>query len=291
MIDVNKYKFGSEFDVKLAIKQARVTHDEVIKSSETLLYFREFEKDVSVCTRGNISAVIGKAKSRKTFFNTIIATSIIIGSVFNKFVASRKKKLKVVFFDTEQGKGRAQRVLRRIIKMSGNFNQIDMMSLRPYSTNERVEIIDEYFNTHKPDFAFIDGIRDLIMDFNNLSQSTELMTSLLRWSEVHDCHICCVLHMNKADGNARGHLGSELMNKAESVIIIEMNEGSDISEVKPGFMRDGIFQPFQFTVIDGLPVLVGCEALNLSPEIKLEDPININNRIEPNKEFDNEVPF
>lgn len=291
MLDPSKYKFGNDFDVKLAIKTARVTHDEEIKSSETLLWFREFEGLISVCTRANISAVIGKAKSRKTFFLTMLAVAIIIGSIFNKFVASNKKKLKVVYFDTEQGRGRAQRVLRRIIKMSGNVNQIDMISLRPHSTSERVEIIDEYFNTHKPDFAFIDGIRDLIMDFNNLTQSTELMTSLLRWSEVHDCHICCVLHMNKADGNARGHLGSELMNKAESVIIIDMNEGSDISEVKPGYMRDGLFQPFQFTVIDGLPVLLDCEPLKLMPEMELSKPINVNDRIESNKEFDNEPPF
>jgi hypothetical protein len=166
-----------------------------------------------------------------------------------------------------------------------------MLSLRPYSTSERVEIIDEYMNSHKPDFAFIDGIRDLIMDFNNLTQSTELMTSLMRWSEAHECHICCVLHMNKADGNARGHLGSELMNKAESVIIVEMEEGSDYSDVKPGYMRDGTFQPFQFTVIDGLPVLCGCDSIVLNPQIELSEPVNVNNRIEPNKGFDDEVPF
>lgn len=287
MIDVSKFKFGAEFNPKEAIKSARVTHDEIIQNAETLLWFKENEEMVTVCTRGNISAIIGKAKSRKTFCNTMLSTALIVGSLFNKFIASQKKKLKVVYFDTEQGRGRAQRVLKRIVRMSGNPDQIDMISLRPYSTTERVDIIDEYFNSHKPDFAFIDGVRDLIMDFNNLTQSTELMTSLMRWSEAHDCHICNVLHMNKADGNARGHLGSELMNKAESVLIIEMNEGDDFSEVKPGYMRDGIFQPFQFTVVDGLPVLCGYEH-----QATIVNNYNPNERIEPNRDFDKEdLPF
>jgi hypothetical protein len=285
MIDISKFKFGKEFNVKEAINAARVTHDEEIQNAETLLWFKEKNEMVTVCTRGNISAIIGKAKSRKTFFNTMIAAALIVGSLFGKFIASQKKKLKVVYFDTEQGRGRAQRVVRRIVKMAANAKQIEMISLRPYSTSERVEIIDEYFNTHKPDFAFIDGIRDLIMDFNNLTQSTELMTSLLRWSEAHDCHICCVLHMNKADGNARGHLGSELMNKSESVLIVEMNEGSDFSEVKPGYMRDGLFESFQFTVVDGLPVICGFG------NIQVEN-YNPNERIEPNRDFEgNNLPF
>jgi RecA-family ATPase len=260
MIDVNKYKFGSDFDVKLAIKGARVTHDEIIPSAETLLWFKDSSgKMISIFTRANISAIIGKAKSRKTFCNTILSAALIIGEFCNKIFASIKKPLKVVYFDTEQGRGRAQKVLKRIIALSGNINQIDMISMRPYATIERVEIIDEYLKTHKPDVAFIDGIRDLIMDFNNLSQSTELMTSLLRWSETHDCHICCVLHMNKADGNARGHLGSELMNKAESVIAIDMIEGSQYSDIKSVYMRDGDFESFQFTISDGLPVICGYE--------------------------------
>jgi hypothetical protein len=287
MIDPSRFQFGTEFDAKEVIKMARVTPDEEIQNAETLLWFKEKDKMVTICTRGNISAIIGKAKSRKTFFNTILAVSMITGSLFSKFIASQKKKLKVVYFDTEQGRGRAQRVVRRIVNMAASGEQIDMISLRPYSTSERVEIIEEYFNTHKPDFAFIDGIRDLIRDFNNLDQSTELMTSLLRWSEAHDCHICCVLHMNKADGNARGHLGSELMNKAESVLMVEMSEDGNYSEVKPGYMRDGLFEPFQFTIVNGLPVLCGFEN-----ETKTMNNYNPNERIESNRYFEKEdLPF
>lgn len=282
MLDIKKFQFGADFDVKKAIQCARVKHDEAIQNAEILLSVREPGKLVPVCTRGNISAIIGKAKSRKTFCNTMLATALVKGSLYDKFIAARSKKLKVVYFDTEQGRGRAQRVVRRIVSMCGNSKQVDMISLRPYSTTERVEIIDHYFATEKPDFAFIDGVRDLIMDFNNLTQATDLMTSLMRWSEAHDCHIMCVLHMNKGDGNARGHLGSELMNKAESVISLAMEKGSAYSSIEPVFMRDGDFEPFQFTIVDGLPVLCGFEN-----EVSSDKPvIDINSRIEPNRDFD-----
>jgi hypothetical protein len=281
MIDITKFAFGADFNPKEAIKTARVTPDEVIVNADTLLWFKEATKLVTVCTRGNISAIIGKAKSRKTFLSTMLSAALVVGSLYDKFWASQKKKLKVVYFDTEQGRGRAQKVFKRIVKLSGHASQMDMISMRPYSTSERMEMIDEYFASEKPDFAFIDGIRDLIMDFNNLTQATELMTSLLRWSEAHDCHICCVLHTNKADRNARGHLGTELMNKAESILVVETRDGAEVSEVKPAYMRDGLFEPFLFTVLDGLPVLCGSEKL-----------MNPDERIEAYREFEeDELPF
>ena len=291
MLDARKFKFGESFDVKQAIQSSKVKPDETIKNSEALMSFIESQKTVVICTRGNISAVIGKAKSRKTFFFTMLAASLIRGNLYDKFISPKAKKLKIAYFDTEQGRGRAQKVIKRIVEMSGNYQQIDMLSLRPYSTSERVEIIDEYFRTEKPDFAFLDGVRDLIINFNDLTQSTELMTSLLRWSEAHDCHIMCILHMNKGDGNARGHLGSELICKAESVLSIRMEEGSDFSSVESEYMRDGNFEPFQFTVIDNIPILCGCE--KELKDIGYKASINTNERIEPNKDFDNEnkLPF
>jgi len=280
MIDISKFNFGVKFDVKEALKSAIVTESEEIKNSTPLLQILDGNNKVTVCTRGNISAIIGKAKSRKTFFITMLTVVLILGRLFNKFISPQQKKYKIVFFDTEQGRGRAQKVLKRIMRMVNSSKNIDMLSLRPYSTSERISIIEEYFETKKPDFAVIDGIRDLIRDFNNLEQSTELITLLLRISEMHDCHLCCILHVNKVDNNARGHIGSELINKAESVIILSMEKGSNFTTVEADYMRDGGFEPFQFTVIDHLPVVCGFE------EELFE---NNDKNLDANKEFDS--PF
>lgn len=60
-------------------------------------------------------------------------------------------------------------------------------------------------------------------------------------------HIQTVLHLNKGDDNARGHIGTELNNKAESVLLIAKdNVDADRGIVFPAIIRSKAFQPFVF---------------------------------------------
>jgi hypothetical protein len=104
----------------------------------------------------------------------------------------------------------------------------------------------------------IDGIRDLVYDINSPEEATTIATRLMQWSADYDIHIINVLHQNKGDCNARGHLGTELTNKAESVISIEVSDDPAISRVTAEYTRDVEFKSFSFTINDeSLPVL--CE--------------------------------
>mgnify|MGYP007001916110 CR=1 FL=1 len=44
------------------------------------------------------------------------------------------------------------------------------------------------------------------------------------WSETKGIHIFTVLHENKIDNNVRGHIGTELQNKSETVISVRKQE-------------------------------------------------------------------
>ncbi len=90
----------------------------------------------------------------------------------------------------------------------------------------------------------IDGVRDLLSNINDPDQSTELLTWLERITTTKDVHIINVLHMNKTDTNARGHLGSELLNKAEITIELELDERSNCTTVKCESSRDTPFSVF-----------------------------------------------
>lgn len=265
MIRPEEYLFGSNFDVKQALKTAIIDPNEEINDAETILSIQNGYTLRPIFTRGNISTVIGKAKSRKTFYNTMIGAAIIKGSLYNKFIS--KQGFKIVFFDTEQGRKRSQKVGHRIIKLTGTNERLTVISMRPYSTQERIEIIEEYFLNNKIDFAVIDGIRDLVKDFNNIAECTEILNHLLRWSEVYQNHITNVLHMNKTDFNARGTLGTELINKSET--IIEISKDSNYSVVKPVYMRDEDFDPFMFTVENGLPIVCSGD-VKFNPDTWLE---------------------
>jgi hypothetical protein len=66
------------------------------------------------------------------------------------------------------------------------------------------------------------------------------------------------LHQNKGNGFARGHLGSELVNKAETVYTIEKEtESSEVSVVSFTETRGKTPSPFAFQINeDGLPEIL-----------------------------------
>ena len=80
----------------------------------------------------------------------------------------------------------------------------------------------------------------------------------MRWSSGYNLHIHTVLHLNKGDDNTRGHIGTELNNKAETVLqITKSQQDGNISEVKAMHIRDRDFDPFAFRINDNaLPEIV-----------------------------------
>ncbi len=65
-------------------------------------------------------------------------------------------------------------------------------------------------------------------------------------------HIHTVLHQNKGDDNSRGHIGTELNNKAETILQIAKDEfDKDISIVSAVHIRAMEFEKFAF-LINGL---------------------------------------
>lgn len=117
----------------------------------------------------------------------------------------------------------------------------------------------------------IDGIRDLIHDINSPSESLDIINELMRWSSYYELHIHTVLHLNKGDDNTRGHIGTELNNKAETILQISKNmENGKISEVRAMHIRDKEFTPFAFEIgEDSLPHLVRDHHFKMSKKDRL----------------------
>ena len=131
--------------------------------------------------------------------------------------------------------------------------------LREYSPKQRRQIINHALASD-PEIGFvvIDGIRDLMYDINSPSESVDLINDLMRWSSMHDLHIHTVLHLNKGDDNTRGHIGTELNNKAETILQVTKSQfDGNISEVKAMHIREREFLPFAFRINrEALPELV-----------------------------------
>ena len=89
-------------------------------------------------------------------------------------------------------------------------------------------------------------------DTNDLRESEALVGELMALSTQFNCHIICVLHTNPNSDKARGHVGSALQRKAETVIFV--HKVGDCSVVEPQFCRNEEFTPFAFHITEeGVP--------------------------------------
>ena len=219
----------------------------------------------TIATLGNFSASTGKAKSKKTFnISAIVAAALANGSVLNYRAQLPEGKRRVLYVDTEQSRFHCHNVLERILKLAGlptgiDSENLDFIGLREYSPKVRLQVVDYALRTNSGyGLVIIDGIRDMMLDINNATESVSLINTLMKWSSVYDIHIHCVLHLNKGDDNVRGHIGTELNNKAETVLVITKDsKDSNISEVKALQIRDKEFKPFAFRIDrSGLPEVV-----------------------------------
>ena len=203
-----------------------------------------------ICSEGNISAVVGEAKSKKTFLCTAMVGSLLDNKQRQQF-GIQPNRCKVLWVDTEQSPAHIQKLLFRINILGGLPHNtpdptIYMAALREATPSDRMNIVINGITAHNPKLVVIDGISDLMNNTNCLEESEALVAKLLALSSIHNCHIMCVLHTNPNSDKARGHLGSTLMRKAESVIYVYKT--GEISMVKPQYCRNEPFEPFAFKI-------------------------------------------
>ena len=214
-------------------------------------------------THGNFSLVKGKAKSKKSFFiNMAIAAAVGKGLLQNKLRSLLKDNFnKVLYFDTEQSKYHVQKAVKRICTQIGVGipSNLNTYGLRKSSSSERLKLVEYAIeNTPNLGFVVIDGIRDLITSINDEAEASNIASKLLKWTEEYNIHIVVVLHENPGSDKARGHIGTELMNKAETVIALQVDKyDENVSTVTAGFCRNKSFKPFAFEITDdGLPKII-----------------------------------
>ena len=187
-------------------------------------------------TLGNFSASIGKAKSKKTFnVSAIVAAALKNGTVLRYVAELPEDKRKILYVDTEQSHYHCLKVMKRILRLAGlpddrDNEHLEFLALRKYTPEQR----------------------------NSPGESTRIISKLMQWTDDRQIHIHTILHQNKGDENARGHIGTELNNKAETVLLVEKDKSNgDISNVSAMHIRAMDFEPFAFRINDNaLPELI-----------------------------------
>lgn len=222
-------------------------------------------KGVCIATLGNFSASTGKAKSKKTFnLSAIVAAALCDHPVLCYTASFPENKGNILYVDTEQSTYHCQKVMKRILRLAGlpedkDCSRLQFLALRKNTPEERLAIIDVAIrNMEHLGLVIIDGVRDLIHDINSPAESSRVISKLMQWTDEYQLHLHTILHQNKSDDNARGHVGTELNNKAETVMQVEKDKAdSSVSVVEAVHIRSMDFEPFAFRINDdAMPELV-----------------------------------
>lgn len=220
---------------------------------------------MTVCSEGNLSAIVGEAKSKKTFLCSALVAGLLSYGGRMGFDA---RPVRVVWIDTEQSEAHVHRVIARTHYMAGidieqNHERLHVLSLRELEPAARAGKVYEAIELYRPNLVVIDGIADLQYNTNDLEESERIITELMRLSTLYRAHILSVLHTNPNSDKARGHVGSALQRKAETVFYV--HRVGQVSVVEPQFCRNEPFERFAFRVNDeALPEL--CDLPNQPDE-------------------------
>ena len=233
-------------------------------------------KDKEVMTVNNISCIVGKAKSKKSFACSAIVAAFIIGGKVLGFsgMAENSEEVALVV-DSEQARKDVIRYKSNIMRQSGfssedepSLKRLVVVTIRELNTIDRMKALKLAVKTFRPKLLVIDGIRDFVTDINDQNQATYIANTLMSISVVYNCHIVNVIHLNKKDMNLRGALGTELINKSELVIHVAPIS-KKTSRVEPMASRSTApFDPFYIYINkEGLP------AIDKNPYPKKDDGV------------------
>lgn len=203
--------------------------------------------------RGDIAAIKAKSKNGKSFLATIFA-SVILGARFGN-IEPTETDTRVLYFDTEQSKSNVANVQNRISELCGweksRRERLAVFALRKLNLERRWQYIRKKIEQRKPDAVVIDGIADLIRDFNNVEESRTIIEEVSQAAEEFNCTIIFVLHTNKAkdDTNMKGHLGSVAVQKCSDVFEVGKDKcTAGLFNVKESENRNAEFPAFSFTL-------------------------------------------
>ena len=244
---------------------------------------------------GGIQAISGQKKNGKTFVLAQLMAAVLGANTerVQKYLpglTTRQDTIEwlghepvVLYCDTEMEQLNTAKVFRRVQWLCGwdlkqRNDRFFVLWLREVpkgeksTTNkERWRLIKNAIQSVRPDIVFIDGLRDLVNDFNDNAESSAIVNEMMSMASSRQMCVWNVLHMNPRMSNddeskMRGHLGTELGNKVSDTFISIKKKDATTGEVtftvKQNDARGKDVEDWTFQVVDdagglGIPKILG----------------------------------
>lgn len=207
---------------------------------------------------GGIHNITGQAGNGKTMTIAQFMAAILAGRVGNLRyeLADEIPHPKLLYIDTEMEKDNTIAVKNRVLTMAGrdigkDYDDFEVVMLREVSDDVRMTK-DKYGNDmkqqipasvirwrmvlkaiweYRPTVCFIDGLMDVVADFNDNTMCQELIYKCMQTATHYDMSLWCLLHQNPGGEKMVGHLGSFLERKVTDIIQTKKEKDSKTGEI------------------------------------------------------------
>ena len=244
----------------------------IINPIETLLQDRKYKPEYlpskdqilwtingkhTIATTQNFQILTGLPKAGKsTFLSALISTVFTASDLWGMKLHLPVDRRKIGYFDTESSDYDFYRQVERIKKFSGMHNIPDWCSLYTVREDEPKAIlamVEYYLAMSGAPIVILDGLLDLIFDYNDPIESRKLINWFKRLTKVYDCCIIGVLHQGKGQaGTTLGHLGSNTDRYAQSTIEIVKDKEKQTFTMSSRFLRSSDdFEPITLINVSG----------------------------------------
>jgi len=199
-----------------------------------------------------IMLVSGEQKSRKTSLLTAIVAAGISGEERVGFTFKVNPGEEIVWLDTEQAEMDAFHTARRIAIQSmvpdlpGNVHFYSMVGFDIDERRAQLAMVTDHHPNMK--MLVIDGIVDLVRDYNDTKEALAMKETLKRIAKKHNCIVAVVMHVNRSKGQTNGVLGASLEKVCAVNIKVLLND-DETSEVSFPYIRSKRPDAFRFHVI------------------------------------------
>ena len=215
----------------------------------------------NIAAPGDIVVVCGLQKSRKSSLLSSFVASSLGGQRQLGFLQDPQGR-DIIFLDTEQTYAEHWRMHKRILRQGGVRSEPDnyyAWTIGDEIRTDMLAFLDYVIEKHKNiGMLCLDGIVDLCEDYMDSTSSIELVTYIRRKASKYNLLLVTVLHNARSTREARGHLGTELLNKAKATIYVEKDPELDHSTVTFKYLREKSPPSFDFKHEDGTGNLILC---------------------------------
>ena len=239
-----------------------VPYLEIAGEDEPIEYLFTLGDKYGLIARANLHTLRGAPKTGKSAAGLALIAAALKGEFIG--IKANRDNLAVLWIDTEQDKNTLRQKARAVLDMAGLDAQppaLKVVTLRGYgSPADALAATLQAIEENAADFVFLDGVVDLCQAFNDEEESREVVRRLEAHAEQYGSAILGLIHTNKKDDEARGHLGAIMQQKSAEIYQVNKREGENIANVTQPFSRFAPVPGFAFAFADDFKITTAADA-------------------------------